>query len=765
MHLLIRILFLAAIYFSTMTSMALAQDIADPRKIKNVFEKNQSDIDAIGDEILKNEINQHTLIEYRNKLRGNKIEINQDIESIRPVLENLQASIDDLGPAPIEDETGEPTAPEPENIKDQRSSLVKEALMVEGVIKHGEALSSRTARLLEKIAATRRGHFMKELFNPQESPFNVSFWKMAYGDYNDKSVIKEMTQRTVSSANTLGLSVLFILILSALIFIILLTRKHLKQNLLTKELSPVGCVSRSLVLPFITITLATFTLYQTLFLQDVITNSNSGCITTVLVFSSTLVFCIIAIQRLISKNILRRYGGHMFMISLCIYVADLIFLEAGSLAGAPVELALAQSYIATTTFSLITLFYAAKIIRSDIKNDKSFFINPNFYLFVSFLAGSLLVINVFSYASLSRFIFERVIILTLIFLAIALIRELVRPYFNKIDSAFSDKENQNNHENQNKPIYFWLMLISDTILFFASAPLLARLFGAEWGDIQESARKVFFGFEIGSITISIANMGIAIMLFLFLLFATRLLQRILSQKIFPQTKLDASIRQSITQVLGYVGLIVALLVGISAIGFDLTNLALIAGALSVGIGFGLQSIVSNFVSGLILLFERPIKVNDWIITNSGEGFVKKISVRATEIETFDRTSIIVPNAELISSSVKNWTHNDKIGRIVVSVGVSYDSDPHLVRKILFECVNKNNDAINSPEPTIHFKDFADSALLFDVRFFVRNISDFHGISTQMRLDIWDSLKANNIEISYPQRDIHIRTIPEVVMSD
>lgn len=109
------------------------------------------------------------------------------------------------------------------------------------------------------------------------------------------------------------------------------------------------------------------------------------------------------------------------------------------------------------------------------------------------------------------------------------------------------------------------MLTSDTILFLASAPILAKLFGAEWSDIQEGAKKAFFGFEIGSITISISNMAIAVMLFLFLLFATRLLQRVLSQKIFPQTKLDASVRQSITQVLGYVGLIVALLVGISAI--------------------------------------------------------------------------------------------------------------------------------------------------------------------------------------------------------
>ena len=223
--------------------------------------------------------------------------------------------------------------------------------------------------------------------------------------------------------------------------------------------------------------------------------------------------------------------------------------------------------------------------------------------------------------------------------------------------------------------------------------------------------------------------------------------------------MDTSVRQSITQVLGYVGLIIALMASISAVGFDLTNLALIAGALSVGIGFGLQSIVSNFVSGLILLFERPIKVGDWLITNSGEGIVKKISVRATVVETFDRTSIIVPNAELISSSVKNWTHADRVGRVIVNVGVSYSSDPQQVRDLLMDMITENEDVLKTPKPTVLFKDFADSALIFEIRFFISNIQEIFPISSQVRFDIWEVFKEAGVEISFPQRDLHIRTAP------
>ena len=129
------------------------------------------------------------------------------------------------------------------------------------------------------------------------------------------------------------------------------------------------------------------------------------------------------------------------------------------------------------------------------------------------------------------------------------------------------------------------------------------------------------------------------------------------------------------------------------------------------------------------------------------------------VETFDRTSIIVPNAELISSSVKNWTHDDRIGRVIINVGVSYSSDPQQVRDILMDVINQDVDIIKNPKPVVYFKDFADSALIFDVRFFIWNIQDMYAISSKVRFSIWDAFKDAEIEISFPQRDLHIRTAP------
>ena len=186
----------------------------------------------------------------------------------------------------------------------------------------------------------------------------------------------------------------------------------------------------------------------------------------------------------------------------------------------------------------------------------------------------------------------------------------------------------------------------------------------QWGfsgaDIRDWFKSLFFGIEVGQFRISLARILLGIVLFIALLFATRLFQRWLREKALQQTRMDPGIVNSIDTVVGYVGIALAALLAVSYAGLDITNLAIVAGALSVGIGFGLQSIVNNFVSGLILLIERPIKVGDRIVVGDQQGLVRRISVRATEIETFDRASLIVPNSELITGRVLNWTHRNSL---------------------------------------------------------------------------------------------------------
>ena len=259
-------------------------------------------------------------------------------------------------------------------------------------------------------------------------------------------------------------------------------------------------------------------------------------------------------------------------------------------------------------------------------------------------------------------------------------------------------------------------------LIIAALPFLMLQWGFSGADIRDWFKSLFFGIEVGQFRISLARILLGIVLFIALLFATRLFQRWLREKALQQTRMDPGIANSIDTVVGYVGIALAALLAVSYAGLDITNLAIVAGALSVGIGFGLQSIVNNFVSGLILLIERPIKVGDRIVVGDQQGLVRRISVRATEIETFDRASLIVPNSELITGRVLNWTHRDSLGAVNVKVGVGYDSDPEQVIAILKKCADEHPEVLRAPAPVAFFENFGDSALMFNLRISLPDIA-------------------------------------------
>ncbi len=438
-----------------------------------------------------------------------------------------------------------------------------------------------------------------------------------------------------------------------------------------------------------------------------------------------------------------------------LFAIDQIILEFSGNMGAGVEFAVLQSYVFTSLFGLLILTGSVFAYRAAGKKN-NFFLPQQAFLFFAFGAAFLLAANFFGYVALSRIVFEKCVVLIAFLTFILMVRSVARSFLRQIDNSFHKPVPGSEKQEEERLLLFWLGLSLDLVIFSLCLPLTAGLIGVDWLEVQETAVHAFWGFNIGNVNISLANIAVGLGVFLLLLFVTRMFQKVVNDKILPKTRLESSIRQSLIQLLGYLGLIVSMMAGISAVGFDLSNLALIAGALSVGIGFGLQSIVSNFVSGLILLFERPIKVGDWVVVNSGEGIVKKISVRATEIETFDKSSIIVPNSELISSSVRNWNFNDRTGRIIIPLGVSYDSDPRKVREILLDCAREHPSVLSHPAPIVLFKDFADSALLFELRAIIRNIREGIDVSTDLRFMIWDKLKEENIEIPYPQRDLNVK---------
>lgn len=303
-----------------------------------------------------------------------------------------------------------------------------------------------------------------------------------------------------------------------------------------------------------------------------------------------------------------------------------------------------------------------------------------------------------------------------------------------------------------------LSVVLDIVLFLIATPLLLLSVGFAPAEITTLSNRALFGFQVGGVEISLAKIGIAIGLAAAILFLSRLLQRWLGETILHPSRTEQGLGNSIRTGVGYIGFIVAVLAGLSYAGLDITNLAIVAGALSVGIGFGLQSIVNNFVSGLILLVERPIKVGDWIKVADTQGYVRRISVRSTEIETFERASVIIPNSELISGTVTNMTLRNALGRITIPVGVSYDSDPELVHKLLLEAADECELVARHPAPFVVFEDFGNSSLDFTLRIYVPDVNSSLGTQTDVRKRILKKFREHNIEIPFPQRDLNVRNI-------
>ncbi len=248
-----------------------------------------------------------------------------------------------------------------------------------------------------------------------------------------------------------------------------------------------------------------------------------------------------------------------------------------------------------------------------------------------------------------------------------------------------------------------------------------------------------------------------------LLYIASTIRNVLENKILTRYKLDIGVRQSIATIVRYIILIIGFIVIVQTAGIDLSALGLLAGAVGVGIGFGLQNITNNFISGIIILFERPIKVGDRIEVASVRGDVVKISARATTVVTNDNISIIVPNSDFISSTVTNWSHNDRLVRFNFPVGVSYKEDPANIKKLLLEVVTENKGVLKNPAPDVLFDEFGDSSLNFFLRVWTSQYTDRPNVlKSQLYYSIFTKFKENNIEIPFPQRDLHIKSgIPPI----
>ncbi len=718
-------------------------------------------------------------------LQESRVELQELRRSFRASKSQLETDLGVLGPSP---ETGD----EPAAVADLRRTYADRIAEYDRLSVLASALQQQIETLLETSAQQLRDAFLSRILARTPPPYLPSELKAAGNEFS-ASIAEGQTWLTGSftgEADTgrSSLTLLWLLLGSGVIIFLInvpvkdRVARELWRQLPRREMTPAGPPAIALTRTSTRIVLAAVSVFAAhrLILESGFVGETYTDTLDLIAQAVFIVLCANAISRgffapdnshwrTVRISDQTASGAHFAAISVAtLFAIDQI---AAALIGREAfgELLRLETLIAAIIFGVVMLILYRRLQKIQHRAEEQGSLETRgppsesgrtrqtlARLLILVPAMVMVLASLLGYSALSRWVFEKAAYFAL-FLGYAF---LVRKFLGSWTLLAVERITFGKTRNETPAddiIGFWTRLSVDILIVIVALPILLGIGGMEWTEIRTLALDFMSGFSIGSMRISPSNLIYGLIVVIVILVITRLLQRVLENRILPMTRLNPGIRHSLKTLVGYVGLLIAFFTGVSVLGFNLSNLAIIAGALSVGIGFGLQSIVNNFVSGLILLFERPIKIDDWVITASGEGRVKKINVRSTEIETFDRCSIIVPNSELISSSVQNWTYKDDTARVIVPVGVSYDSDPEQVRDVLLACAENHPQVLSYPEPFVYFADFADSSLNLELRVFIRDANNSLLVRNDMRFKIFSALKKAGIEIPFPQRDIHIRS--------
>jgi len=404
---------------------------------------------------------------------------------------------------------------------------------------------------------------------------------------------------------------------------------------------------------------------------------------------------------------------------------------------------------------LVSLFQVFLSVNNILRNRHR--ISPMNIFFLSILGLICLVIGVaeiVGYSALALYLFRSFlysVIAALVFWMLFQIMEgLLELLFSRIPIVFLQKNSSVLVKHCVPPF-----AIVFSLIFF----LISLVIWQAYPTIEEARRSLLsIGFLVGSFKVTPGYLLLVSMVIYVSLLLSKALQALLLQEVLPRSGAEIGVQLSITRLVHYAVLVVGFLVLLRVLGLELNKLALLGGALGVGIGFGLQAIVNNFASGLILLFERPLKVGDTIQVGDEMGEVKKLGLRATVVRTFDNADIVIPNSDLITGRVTNWTLADRRIRVKVPVGVAYGSDVARVQEVLLTCAEENPIVLSQPKPRALFLAFGASSLDFELRVWISEFSDRRQVLSELNQDIEAEFSSAGIEIPFPQADLHLRSV-------
>jgi potassium efflux system protein len=710
--------------------------------------------------------------------------------SINPVREELRAGIDDLEPRRVQLEAqlkqlgsapAQGAPPESEAIAAERARLNNEVSALDATLKQARLLAARADELAAQVAERRRSLYARQLFQQSPSVLSPLLWldaaKALAGELGGLGEILKAAANSLRDRDGLIRGVMAALTLVALGIAMVMLWRWWQRRIVApvsaatqfaKALASIGVFLRIAV----TAPLAVLAGIEVLEAYQLLPDRwgeiayGLGIAVVIASFGRAVAIGVLAPdapwRRLIAVDdaAANTFASHLSWGARALGLL-LFVLVVHKVLDAPPMLTAATNMLFALAVGGLLLHLLLSLLRTDAHAAEEAEPRALWLRAIAWLVLAAIVIAlVTGYAGFAAFLAERflstiavlgVLYLLVILTHAALVERLTAdtPKSRAIAANFGVNPRR---------LGLIASLLSGGVCLLLIVGALVLVIGpleVTPADFADTLRKLAVGFRIGDLNISFGAVLAAAVILVVALVVTRVLQGWLEHQILPRTELEGSLQQSIAAIFGYVGVIAAIVLALSQLGIDLQKVALIAGALSVGIGFGLQSIVSNFISGLILLAERPIRVGDLIVVKGEEGYVRRIRVRATEIETFERASVIIPNAEFITGAVKNWTHANTTGRIIVKVGVAYDSDADQVRDILLACASEHPRVLELPASRALLLGFGESALEFELRVFVDNVDAGLVTRSDLHLAILRRFRAAGIVMPYPQREVRI----------
>lgn len=722
-------------------------------------------IDALQKKMEQNSEDDAGLVDIRVQLEQLSRDLLQSGVAFRPRLTEINARLEQLGKPPADGQ-----APEPQIVTSERESLAAEKAEINAVLGVAENLSIRINKLVAQITEIRRDLFQNLLTKRYDINFAlasevISAFETEMGDFfhTISSWLRFVSSFKLKSM----LAATFLALAAAAVMMVggrrMFGRMFVPDPRVTEPsyLSRISVAFWSTLMQTMAVVVflgVTYYLYQyfEVLRGDIGTMLGSlFYVIAVVYFVSRLATAALSPSLPNWRLIPVESGAARWLVLLIIATAvftgiDYFLSAVYQVLGSPLALTVGEALVSTVIIGMLVVLIA--LVKPFIdENGRPKPWPPVLRYILLALGGVNIAAALLGYIGLARFVSQQIVVTGAI-LTTMYIGFLSSRAINE-DDAFANTTVGRRLTRRFKldettldQLGLVMSIVINILVLIVGVPLILFQWGFQPGDMTTWLYKIAAGFKIGSFTFSPAGILSGVLVFFVGYFLTRWFQGWLDGSVMARGKVDAGVRNSIRLAVGYAGIALAALIAVSAAGIDLSNLALVAGALSLGIGFGLQNVVSNFVSGLILLAERPFKVGDWIVAGPISGTVKKISVRATEIETFQRQSVILPNSELINSAVGNWTHRNKLGRVDIRVNVAYDSDGKRAHELMLDVVRSHPLVLKNPEPFVLFANFGTAALEFEIRCFLADVNNSNTVQNDIRFSVLEVFGREHIHI-------------------